>query len=114
MLKTVKQACRFNPIIQDYRMSQGKEFTSRDFSSNTEFGATWLGQLTIGLQQLLADTEPPVIIRQLQTELADFMEIRPILIDLLQFIHLKSKDEAVSAVAEVFANRLKNLPALGQ
>ena len=25
MLKTVKQACRFNPIIQDYRMSQGIE-----------------------------------------------------------------------------------------
>ncbi|WP_422139948.1 anti-phage-associated DUF499 domain-containing protein [Endozoicomonas sp. ALC020] len=45
MLKTVKQACRFNPIIQDYRMSQGienladlindegdgKEFFSRNF-----------------------------------------------------------------------------------
>ena len=25
MIKTVKQACRFNPIIQDYRMSQGIE-----------------------------------------------------------------------------------------
>ena len=22
MIKTVKQACRFNPVIQDYRMSQ--------------------------------------------------------------------------------------------
>jgi len=25
MIKTVKQACRFNPVIQDYRMSQGIE-----------------------------------------------------------------------------------------
>lgn len=25
MIKTVKQACRFNPIIRDYRMSQGTE-----------------------------------------------------------------------------------------
>lgn len=25
MIKTVNQACRFNPIIQDYRMAQGIE-----------------------------------------------------------------------------------------
>jgi hypothetical protein len=25
MIKTVKQACRFNPIIHDYRMSEGIE-----------------------------------------------------------------------------------------
>jgi len=25
MLKTVKQACKFNPIIRDYRMSEGIE-----------------------------------------------------------------------------------------
>ncbi len=25
MIKTVKQACRFNPVIQDYRMSAGIE-----------------------------------------------------------------------------------------
>ncbi len=25
MIKTVKQACQFNPVIQDYRMSQGIE-----------------------------------------------------------------------------------------
>ena len=47
MIKTVKQACRFNPVIQDYRMSQGienladlihdagdgREFFSRNFVS---------------------------------------------------------------------------------
>jgi hypothetical protein len=25
MIRTVKQACQFNPVIQDYRMSQGIE-----------------------------------------------------------------------------------------
>ena len=25
MMKTIRQACRFNPIIRDYRMSQGIE-----------------------------------------------------------------------------------------
>ena len=25
MIKTIRQACSFNPIIQDYRMSQGIE-----------------------------------------------------------------------------------------
>lgn len=48
MIKTVKQACRFNPVIQDYRMSQGienladlindagdgKEFFSRNYVTN--------------------------------------------------------------------------------
>ena len=45
MLKTIKQACRFNPVIQDYRMAQdienladlisdqgdGREFFTRNF-----------------------------------------------------------------------------------
>ena len=48
MIKTIKQACRFNPVIQDYRMSQGienladlihdagdgREFFSRNFVSH--------------------------------------------------------------------------------
>jgi len=90
------------------------EFTSRDLTDSTELGTTWLGRLTIGLQQLLTDTEPQVVVSQLQAELPDFMEARPVLIDLLQFIHLKSPAEAVCEVAEVLANRLQNLRALGQ
>ena len=86
MIKTVKQACRFNPIIQDYRMAQGIENLA----------------------------EPQTVVRQLQDELPDFIEIRPLLIDLLQFIHNKAAEPAVRDVAEVFANRLSNVRALGQ
>jgi len=42
------------------------------------------------------------------------MEVRPLLIDQLQFIHHKSPDEQVRSVAEILANRLSNLRALGQ
>ena len=103
-----------NMTANKARLKGIQEFSSRDLSDNTEFGATWLGQLTIGLQQLLADSEPQVVVSQLQTELPDFMEVRPVLIDLLLFIHQKSSDETVRGVAEVLANRLRNLRALGQ
>jgi adenine-specific DNA methylase len=89
-------------------------FASRDLTDSTELGATWLGRLIVGLQQLLADVEPQVVVSQLQAELPDFMEVRPLLIDQLQFIHHKSPDERVRSIAEVLANRLSNLRALGQ
>jgi putative DNA methylase len=96
------------------RLKGIKEFTSRDLSDSSEYGATWLGKLTIGLQQLLADTEPRAVVSQLQAELPEFMEIRPRLIDLLHFIELRSPDAAVRNAAEVLGNRLSNLRALGQ
>jgi hypothetical protein len=96
------------------RLKGIQKFTSRDLTDSTEFGASWLGTLTIGLQQLLADTEPQVVVSQLQAELPDFMEIRPLLLDLLHFIQHKSPDEAVRDAAEVLSNRLQNLRALGQ
>jgi putative DNA methylase len=54
------------------------KFPSRDLTDSTEVSPTWLGRLIIGLQQLLAETEPQVIISQLQAELPDFIEIRPL------------------------------------
>lgn len=96
------------------RLKGIQEFTSRDLTDSTEFGASWLGTLAIGLQQLLADTEPQVVVSQLQAELPDFMAIRPLLIDLLHFIQHKSPDETVRVAAEVLSNRLQNLRALGQ
>jgi adenine-specific DNA methylase len=90
------------------------EFSSRDLSDSTEIGATWLGSLIIGLQQLLTETEPQVVIGQLQAELPDFMEARPVLVDLLHFIRDKVPEAEVRQVADVLANRLRNLRALDQ
>ena len=56
MLKTVKQACRFNPIVRDYRMSQGIENLSdliKDEGDGPEFFAR--NYVTHGMGQLFRE-----------------------------------------------------------
>ena len=56
MLKTVKQACRFNPIVRDYRMSQGIENLSdliKDEGDGREFFAR--NYVTHGMGQLFRE-----------------------------------------------------------
>ncbi|HGF3678842.1 anti-phage-associated DUF1156 domain-containing protein [Vibrio parahaemolyticus] len=89
------------------------EFVSRDLTESNEIGSTWLGQLIIGLQQLLAEAEPQSVISHLQEELPDFMEIRTVLIDMLKFIENKAPEQATRDVAEVLGARLRNMRALG-
>ncbi len=96
------------------RLKRVTEFASRDLTDSTELGATWLGRLIIGVQQLLADIEPPAIISQMQADLPDFLDLRPVLIDLLGFIERKAPEPEVRAAAEVLGARLRNLPALGR
>ena len=81
------------------------EFASRDLTDSTEIGSTWLGRLIIALQQLLADTEPQVVLGQLQEELPEFLDIRSLLIDLLAFIEVKVPESAVRDAAEVLGGR---------
>lgn len=89
------------------------EFASRDLTETTEIGSTWLGQLIIGLQQLLAEVEPHSVISHLQEELPDFMEVRSILIDMLKFVETKAPEQTIRDVAEVLGARLRNMRALG-
>jgi putative DNA methylase len=89
------------------------EFSSRDLTESNEIGSTWLGHLIIGLQQLLAETDPQAVISQLQADLPDFMEMRALLIDVLTFIEKKAPEKATREVAEVFGARLGNMRALG-
>ena len=105
-----------NMTANKARLKRVTEFASRDLTDSTEIGATWLGRIIIGLQQLLADIEPQTVISQLQAELPDFVEIRPVLIDMLNFIESRAPERgpAVRGVAEVLGARLRNLRALGQ
>jgi putative DNA methylase len=89
------------------------EFASRDLTESNEIGSTWLGHLIIGLQQLLAETDPQAVISQLQADLPDFMEIRALLIDVLTFIKNKAPEKATRDVAEVLCARLRNMRAIG-
>ncbi|CNI39061.1 hypothetical protein [Yersinia pseudotuberculosis] len=90
------------------------EFASRDLTDSTEIGSSWLGHLIIGIQQILNETDPQIIIGQLQGDLPDFMEVRPILIDILTFIETKAPEKATREAAEVLGARLKNMRAFGQ
>jgi adenine-specific DNA methylase len=95
------------------RLRRVSEFTSRELTDSTEIGPTWLGHLIIGLQQLRAEVEPQSVIQQFQQDLPDFMEVRPLLIDMLRFMERKAPEASVREAAEVLGARLKNLRALG-
>jgi putative DNA methylase len=96
------------------RLKHVPDFTSRDLTESTEIGNTWLGRLIIGMQQLMGDTEPQTVISQLQAEMPDFIEVRPVLIDILSFFERNALEPDVRIVAEVFGARLRNIRALGQ
>ena len=104
----------FNMAANRAHLKHVTEFTARDLTESTEIGVTWLGRVIIGLQQLLGEIEPQTVISQLQAEMPDFMEVRPLLIDMLVFIERKAPEPEVRSVAEVLGARLRNLRALGQ
>jgi hypothetical protein len=56
MIKTVKQACRFNPIIRDYRMSQGIENLA-DLINDAGDGSEFFSRnfVTHGMDQLFRE-----------------------------------------------------------
>lgn len=91
------------------RLKQVTEYASRDLTDSTEIGVTRLGRLIIALQQLLKDTEPQVIVDQLRAEMADFLDARPLLVDMLSFIERKVSEPTTRGAAEVLGARLKNL-----
>jgi len=91
------------------RLKRVTEYASRDLTESTEIGVTRLGRLTIALQQLLTDTEPQVILDQMRGEMADFLEARTLLVDVLAFIERKSLDPDIRNAAEMLGSRLKNL-----
>ncbi|AOS78281.1 DUF1156 domain-containing protein [Hydrogenophaga intermedia] len=91
------------------RLKRVGEYASRDLTDATEIGATRLGRLIIALQQLSKDTEPQIIVDQLRGEMVDFLEVRPLLVDMLVFIERKSPEPEARTAAEVLGARLKNL-----
>ncbi len=95
------------------RLKRVSEFGSRDLTESTEIGATWLGRIIIGLQQLLGETEPQTVIDQIRAEMPDFIDIRPLLIEILGFIERKAPEAKSREAAEVLGARLRNLRALG-
>jgi len=97
-------------LIPDSRGAECRveEFTSRDLTDSTEIGPTYLGKLIIALQQLLQDKEPQTVIDYLHSDIANFLEARPLLIDITEFIATKTRDNKVRDVAEILVARMRN------
>lgn len=104
----------YSKVMADMRPNQARlkrvsEYVSRDLTESTEIGLSRLGRLIMGLQQVLQDTQPQVIVEQMRMEMADFLEVRDLLVDLLAFVERKSPETPVRDAAEVLGARLKNL-----
>ena len=74
------------------RLKRVAEFTSRDLTDSTELGPPGWGGSSSACSRYCAETEPQAIVSQLQAEMADFLEVRPLLVDLLAFIERKSPE----------------------
>lgn len=90
------------------RLKSVEEFTSRDLTDSTEIGPTYLGKLIIALQQLLQDKEPQTVLDYLNSDITNFLEARPLLIDMADFIAAKTKVSKVRDAAEILSARLRN------
>jgi putative DNA methylase len=67
-----------------------------------------LGKLIIALQQLLQDKEPQTVIDFLHSDVTNFLEACPLLIDMTEFIAAKTRVTKVRDVAEILSARLRN------
>ena len=103
-----------NMEANNARLKRVSEFTSRDLTDSSEIGPTWLGRLIMGLQQLLSDAEPSAVLSQIQEDIPDFLEVRPVLIDMVSYIERKAPEQKVRVAAEILAGRIKNLRAFNQ
>lgn len=90
------------------RLKSVEEFTSRELTDSTEIGPTYLGKLIIALQQLLQDKEPQTVIDYLHSDVTNFLEARPLLIDMAGFIAAKTRVPNVRDAAEILSARLRN------
>ncbi len=95
-------------------LKQPEHFAARELSDNSELGATWLGRLFIGIQQVRDEVEPQTVVQQISQDLPDFLAVRQNLVDMLRFLEAKCSDTDTREAAELLADRLQNLRALGQ
>lgn len=95
-------------------LKQPNEFISRDLTDSTEIGATWLGAVIVGIQQVLKEVELKVVVQQLMDDIPEFLDVRPKLIDVARFLATKTRDGIVRNASEVLADRMQNQRALGQ
>jgi putative DNA methylase len=90
------------------RLKAIPEFKPRDLSDRTEIGPTPLGALLIAIQEFMAEKEPEVVMANLRDALIEYLSLRPVLIDLLDFIAAKARQPDVRRAAEALASRVRH------
>lgn len=91
------------------------EFTTSDLSENNELGRTWLGQLIVALQPLANDnTIMEYVLTELQKSVSDFLLAREDLINLLEYIIVKSPETEIREAATLLKGQLRNLRIFNQ
>ena len=90
------------------RLKAIHEFKARDLSGRTEIGSTALGALFIAIQEFMAEKEPEVVMANLRDALVDYLHLRPVLIDLLDFIAAKARQPDVRRAAEALSSRVRH------
>jgi putative DNA methylase len=90
------------------RLKAITEFKPRDLTDRTEIGPTPLGALIIAIQEFLADKEPEVVMANLRDALVDYLHLRPVLMDMTDFIAAKARDPGIRRAAEAIASRIRN------
>jgi putative DNA methylase len=84
------------------------EFKARDLDDRGEIGPTPLGALIIAIQAFIAEQEPAVIMANLRDAVIDYLQQRPLLIDVSEFIAAKARTPEVRHAAEAIASRIRH------
>lgn len=90
------------------RLKSVTEFKPRDLTDRTELGPTPLGALIVAIQEFLADKEPEVVMANLRDAVADYLGLRPKLVDITSFIAFKARQLDTRRAAEAIASRMRN------
>ena len=90
------------------RLKSVTEFKPRDLTDRTEIGPTPLGALIVAIQEFLAEKDPQVVMTNLREALVDYLDKRPVLMDMAGFISGKARSPDIRRGAEAIANRMRN------
>jgi putative DNA methylase len=90
------------------RLKSVTELKPRDLTDRTEIGPTPLGALIVAIQEFLAEKEPDVVMANLRDTLVDYLHLRPMLMDMAEFIGAKARVPDVRRAAEAIASRIRH------
>ena len=125
-LDTYQRYAKLHRVIDYYKlMSSTKanharltfisEFHKRDLRGNNEIGRTWLGSLIVALQELSAsNANPEAVLNDLQNSVSDFLLAREDLINILEFIEVRTLESEVREAASLLIGQLKNYRVFNQ